>query len=280
MRTPTILVFDSGLGGLSVFGDVAKARPDARFVYAADNAGFPYGHLDEAALVARVLAVMGRLIERQEPDLIVVACNTASTIALPALRAHFSVPFVGTVPAIKPAAERSLTRHFAVLGTLGTVKREYTQELIRQFAQDCAVTLVGAPRLAGLAEAILRGEEVADEALASELAPCFVPRDGRAVDTIVLACTHYPLILDRLEPVAIHPVVWIDPAPAIARRVSQLLPPIPSLPTGRPVEAKAVFTGQQGLSLGLAYALAERGLPIVEMEPMPLDLTSGAPLAM
>ena len=130
VHPPTILVFDSGLGGLTVFSEIAKARPDARFVYAADDAGFPYGRLSETALVARVLdgdgAAAGPVCA---PDLVVVACNTASTLVLPSLRARFAIPFVGTVPAIKPAAERSLTRHVAVLATPGTVKRDYTQEL-------------------------------------------------------------------------------------------------------------------------------------------------------
>ena len=154
---PTVLVFDSGLGGLTVFREAVKARPDARFVYAADDAAFPYGRFDEASLVTRILTVMERLISRHAPDLVVVACNTASTIALPALRARFAVPFVGTVPAVKPAAEASQSRLISVLGTPGTVKREYTAALIREFAAGCDVTLVGAPRLAALAEAALRG---------------------------------------------------------------------------------------------------------------------------
>ena len=102
---PTILVFDSGLGGLTVFSEVLKIRPDARYVYAADDAGFPYGRLAETVLAERVVAVMERLIELHDPDIAVVACNTASTLVLPYLRARFSIPFVGTVPAIKPAAQ-------------------------------------------------------------------------------------------------------------------------------------------------------------------------------
>src|SRR5215218_6811357 len=106
-RAPTILVFDSGLGGLTVLSELQKARPDARFVYGADDAGFPYGGLDEGTLVTRVLAVMERLLVRHAPDLVVVACNTASTLLLPHLRQRFDNPFVGTVPAIKPAAALS-----------------------------------------------------------------------------------------------------------------------------------------------------------------------------
>ena len=146
----TILVFDSGLGGLTVYREVAAARPDADFVYVADDAAFPYGALAEPALVARVVGLMGELIAAHRPDLVVIACNTASTIVLPALRKKFAVPFVGTVPAIKPACAASVTKRVSVLGTEATVKREYTRALIRDYAQGCEVTLVGAKALAGL----------------------------------------------------------------------------------------------------------------------------------
>ena len=144
----TILVFDSGLGGLTVFREVVKARPDARYVYVADDAFFPYNGRAEAELVARVGALMGELIETHRPDLIVIACNTASTLVLPHLRTRFSVPFVGTVPAIKPACAGSRTKRVSVLGTEATVGREYTRALIRDFANGSDVKLVGSARLA------------------------------------------------------------------------------------------------------------------------------------
>ena len=143
---PTILVFDSGLGGLTVFREVLKARPDARYVYVADDAFFPYGDHGETELVARVVALTGELIEAHRPDLIVIACNTASTLVLPHLRARFSVPFVGTVPAIKPACAQSITKRVTVLGTEATVSREYTRALIRDFANGADVALVGSAR--------------------------------------------------------------------------------------------------------------------------------------
>lgn len=225
---PTILVFDSGLGGLTVFREVARAQPDARYVYVADDAFFPYGEQPEGALVERVVALMGDLIAAHRPALIVIACNTASTIVLPHLRERYGVPFVGTVPAIKPACAQSQTRRVSVLGTKATVQREYTHALIRDFAQGCAVTLVGSPELASLAEAALSGTAVRDDAISAEIAPCFTgDADDPAArtDTVVLACTHYPLLLDRLKRLAPWPVDWIDPAPAIARRVSDLLGP-------------------------------------------------------
>jgi glutamate racemase len=222
---PAILVFDSGLGGLTVFREVAAARPDARYIYAADDAFFPYGRHGETRLVERVLAVIGELILSQRPDLVVIACNTASTLVLPQLRARFQIPIVGTVPAIKPACASSKSKLVSVLGTEATVAREYTRSLITEYAQGCAVTLVGSRRLAVLAEATLNGEEVSDADIAEEIKPCFVEKDGARTDTIALACTHYPILLDRLKALAPWPVDWIDPAPAIARRVAELLGP-------------------------------------------------------
>ncbi|WP_398477632.1 glutamate racemase [Tardiphaga sp.] len=222
---PTILVFDSGLGGLTVQREIAKARPDARYVYVADDAFFPYGQHSEQALIERVVPLMGELIGTHRPDMVVIACNTASTIVLSHLRAAYSVPFVGTVPAIKPACAGSVTKRVSVLGTSGTVKREYTQTLIREFGGGCIVTLVGSTNLASLAESALSGGSgVSDADLFAEIAPCFVQdASGARTDTVVLACTHYPLLLAELTRLAPWPVAWIDPAPAIARRVVGLI---------------------------------------------------------
>jgi glutamate racemase len=224
----TILVFDSGLGGLTVLREIVGARPDARYVYVADDAFFPYGHHSEEQLIARVVPLIGDLIDAHAPDLVVIACNTASTLVLSHLRAAYRVPFVGTVPAIKPACARSKTKRVSVLGTSGTVKREYTQALIRDFAQGCKVTLVGSGNLATLGEAALNGGGVSDDDISAEIAPCFVADaddDSVRTDTVVLACTHFPLLMDRLVRLARWPVDWIDPAPAIARRVANLLGP-------------------------------------------------------
>jgi len=223
---PTILVFDSGLGGLTVLREIVGARPDAHYVYVADDAFFPYGHHGEHQIIARVVPLIGELIAAHAPDLVVIACNTASTLVMAHLRAEYKVSFVGTVPAIKPACASSKTKRVSVLGTRGTVKREYTKALIRDFAQGCEVTLVGSAQLASLAEAALNGVEVNDLKISAELAPCFVgegKNDLARTDTIVLACTHYPLLMDRFSRLAPWPVDWIDPAPAIARRVADLL---------------------------------------------------------
>lgn len=255
---PTVLVFDSGVGGLTVFREIARARPEANYVYVADDALFPYGAIEERRLTARIVDLMGELIGTHAPDLVVIACNTASTIALPALRARFDLPFVGTVPAIKPACAASVTKRVSVLGTEATVQREYTRALVEQYGAGCAVTLVGSGKLAALAERELAGAPVDDAELRAEIAPCFVAEDGERTDTVVLACTHYPLLLARLECVAPWPVRWLDPAPAIARRVVDLVgPPIEGRP---PSAARAVFTSGRAPSPALAAALTLHGL--------------------
>ena len=176
---PTILVFDSGLGGLTVLREIVAARPDAHYVYVADDAFFPYGHHSEDQIIARVVPLIGELIAAHAPDLVVIACNTASTLVMSHLRSEYKVPFVGTVPAIKPACMSSKTKRVSVLGTKGTVQREYTKALIRDFAQGCEVTLVGSADLASLAEAALSGREVRDPEILAELAPCFVGEERR-----------------------------------------------------------------------------------------------------
>ena len=253
----TILVFDSGLGGLTVHREVAAARPDARYIYVADDAFFPYNGHSEAALVDRIVPLMGTLLETHRPDLVVIACNTASTLVLPHLRARFATPFVGTVPAIKPACAVSVSKRVSVLGTEATVAREYTRALIRDFANGADVTLVGSARLAALAEAELNGTPAEDAAIAAEISPCFIDRDGRRTDTVVLACTHYPLLLERLARLSPWPVTFLDPAPAIARRVLDLAGPPGSQ---APPPAQFVFTSGKPPSPALTAALARFGI--------------------
>jgi glutamate racemase len=249
---PTILVFDSGLGGLTVFREIAAARPDARYVYLADDARFPYGRIPESELIPRVLDVVGAAIADHAPSLVVVACNTASTLALSDLRAEFHVPFVGTVPAIKPACAASRSKLVSVLGTEATVAREYTRRLIQDFAHDCTVSLVGSARLAAFAEAELNGTPASDAEIAAEIAPCFIEDGGRRTDTVALACTHYPLLATRLAALAPWPVGWIDPAPAIARRVVDLIGPPAGPPNG---PARMLFTSGRPPSARLTDAL-------------------------
>ncbi len=218
-----ILVFDSGLGGLTVARALrAAGRGRVAIDYAADTAGFPYGDWEEDALRAHIVSLMGRLIDAARPDVVVVACNTASVISLAALRAEYDMPFVGTVPAIKPAAKLTRTGVIGVLATPGTVKREYTTALIHTYAFHCEVVLHGAAGLARMAEDKLAGRPVDPEALRREIAPAFVERKGRATDVVVLGCTHYPLLREEMERVAPWPVTFVDPSAAIARRALEV----------------------------------------------------------
>ncbi len=220
----TILLFDSGIGGLTVLREARVLMPDSRFVYVADDAAFPYGAWEEPALNAHILDLFGRLLETHKPAISVIACNTASTLVIDALRRAFpGHPFVGTVPAIKPAAERTRSGLVSVLATPGTVKRQYTRDLIRDWGQKVHVRLVGSDRLAGLAETYMRDGFVDEDAVKTEIAPCFVEQDGRRTDIVVLACTHYPFLVNRMRKTAPWPVDWLDPAEAIARRALSLM---------------------------------------------------------
>ena len=253
-----ILLFDSGVGGLSVLAEVRQALPQAPIVYVADNGGFPYGTKTEAEIAARVPALLGRLAERYRPRLIVIACNTASTIALASVRAALDLPIVGTVPAIKPAAEQSKSRVIGVLGTDATVRQPYVDDLSEKFASDCLVLRHGSAALVQLAEASLRGEATPDQAYADALAGLIDQEGGERMDIVVLACTHFPLVADRLARVADHPLTFVDGAKGIARRTASLMRDQhwPDTPT----PGLAVFTAPIALSEGLRASLARFGL--------------------
>ena len=260
---PKILVFDSGLGGLTVLAQIRLLRPDAACVYGADDAVFPYGRLEDADLVARVDAVVAALIVQHRPDIVVIACHTASTLVLPGLRAAWpNIPFVGTVPAIKPGAQLSHSGMISVLATPGTVARDYTHALVREFAGHCQVNLVGSARLASLAEQHMKGAAINQKAVLAEIAPAFVRSGDKRTDVIVLACTHYPLLLPLLEMLAPWKVEWIDPAPAIARRADEVLRQHLGRPPGAALAGLhlAQFTSGQRPGTGLAQALRLQGL--------------------
>ncbi len=218
-----VLVLDSGIGGLSVVREIKRILPDAGLLYLADCAAFPYGDWDGDALRDHICDLVRSVAHIWQPSAVVIACNTASTLVLQRLRSFLTVPVVGTVPAVKPAAERTRTGVFAVLATPGTVKRDYTQALISEFAPKHHVALVGAAGLAGLAEDKLAGRSVDLDRLRQEIAPCFVKRDGKQTDTVVLGCTHFPFLQEEMEQIAPWPVNWIDPSSAIASRLSHVL---------------------------------------------------------
>lgn len=217
-----LLVFDSGVGGLSVLGAIRALLPAAPFVYAADSAGYPYGTKRPAEIEARVPALLGRLAERFDPELIVIACNTASTIALDAVRAALDLPVVGTVPAIKPAAALSKTRTIGVLGTEATVRQPYVDRLSAEFAADCTVLRHGSAELVDFAEARLRGESGEPGVCARALDGLFAQPGGERIDTIVLACTHFPLVEAELAAAAPPRVAFVDGKEGIARRTAWL----------------------------------------------------------
>ena len=248
MTAPTselkpVLVFDSGIGGLTVLREARVLMPERGFIYVADDAGFPYGGWEEQALKERVIGLFARLLEEYDPEVCIIACNTAFTLVGADLRATFpQMRFVGTVPAIKPAAERTRSGLVSVLATPGTVKRAYTRDLIQSFASQCHVRLVGSVNLATLAETYMRDGFVDEEAVRSEIAPCFLEQDGRRTDIVVLACTHYPFLVNRMRKTAPWPVDWIDPAEAIARRALSLLPKQDGVPVPSEGEDIAIFT--------------------------------------
>jgi glutamate racemase len=252
-----ILFFDSGVGGLSVLEPARALLPTAPIVYAADSAGFPYGTKTEAELASRVPALLGRLVERYRPRLAVIACNTASTIALDHVRAALDIPVVGTVPAIKPAAEMSKTRVIGVLGTEATVRQPYVDNLAREFAADCTIVRHGSAELVVLAEAKLAGEAVDQAAIDAAVQPL---RDTAELDTVVLACTHFPLLAEELAR-ALSGVALIDGGPGIARRIAWLTRGQPWLDQAPP--GIAVFTGGHP-SGSLMASLARFGLTEVE----------------
>ncbi len=218
-----ILVFDSGVGGLSVLQPIRALLPRAPFVYVADNAGYPYGTKTSRQIETRVPALLGRLAERFDPELIVIACNTASTIALDAVRAALDLPVVGTVPAIKPAALRSKSRAIGVLGTPATVVQPYVDRLAEEFATDCLVLRHGSAALVDLAEAKLRGESRRPEEYGEVLDGLLGQPGGERIDTVVLACTHFPLVEAELQAAAPRPLAFVDGKEGIARRVAHLL---------------------------------------------------------
>jgi len=250
-----LLFFDSGVGGLSVLAPTRALLPNAPIVYAADSAGFPYGPRSEAEIAARVPALLGRLVERFRPRLAVIACNTASTIALDVVRAALDLPVVGTVPAIKPAAELSRTRVIGVLGTAATVRQPYVDDLAARFASDCTVLRHGSAELVALAEAKLIGGPVAIDAVSAAVRPLLDQPGAERMDVVVLACTHFPLLADELA-VTMPGVTFVDGGPGIARRIAHVTrdQPWPSTPT----PGIAVFTAAPPASL--AASLARYGL--------------------
>lgn len=255
----SILIFDSGIGGLTILREVRVALPGRRIVYVGDDAGFPYGEWDEQRLIPRVVDIFERCVESYLPELAIVACNTASTLIMPALRERFDIPIVGTVPPIKPAAARTASGLVSVLATPGTVKRRMIKELVAEHAGEAEIKLVGSTGLARLAEELMQSRSIDEEKLSCELAPCFVERDGRRTDIVVLGCTHYPFLVHEMRSLAPWPVDWIEPAEAIARRALSLIGPTPPADPRETLSDVALMTAGSPPP-GLARLLAGFGL--------------------
>jgi glutamate racemase len=232
-----LLVFDSGIGGLGVVREIRRLQPDANITYLADNGFFPYGEKPDAILLPHIIGFIGRAIEKFSPSAVVIACNTASTIALGPLRAAYATPFVGCVPPIKPAAAASKAKHIGVLATAATVRRAYLSELIEKFALGFVIHSLGTPTLAELAEQKFRGMAVDP---ADAIAPLFAQPGAEAIDAIALGCTHYTFLLPEFE--ALYPdIAWFDPALPVARQTFTVTQPL--TPTSAAQEDTAYFTG-------------------------------------
>jgi glutamate racemase len=233
-----VLVFDSGVGGLSVL-DSLRASPHALVLdYFADNAWLPYGLKPDAALRARVPALLEHVAGQWGPDAVVLACNTASTIVLPDLRARLTMPVIGVVPPIKPAAAQTATGTIGLLATPATVRRPYTEELIARFASDKRVVRFGSAALVQAAERKLRGGSVDNEAVLEAIAGLFGAEGGGEIDVVALACTHFPLLATELAGASPRVVTWLDSGAAIARRAVEVLAP----DHGTPRFERAAFT--------------------------------------
>lgn len=216
-QQPKVLIFDSGVGGLSVYKEIEARLPQLDYYYLFDNAAYPYGELERQTLIERVNQLVSLMVEKHKIDLVIIACNTASTIVLPSLRSLLTTPVVGVVPAIKPASNLA-NKAVGLIATPATVKREYTQELIKDFSQNKPVELLGVTRLVDIAEEKLRGHPVSLKEMSQLLAPI-----ANKIDVAVLGCTHFPLIKEEIQIVLGEKVQLVDSGEAIARRVQELL---------------------------------------------------------
>lgn len=261
-----VLVFDSGIGGLSVLDAIAAADAALELDYCADNAWLPYGLKSDAALRERVPMLLARLVAQWGPDAVVVACNTASTLALDAVRAALDVPVVGVVPPIKPAAALTRTGTIGLLATPATVRRPYTNDLIAQFAAGVRVVRHGSAALVDAAERKLRGDAVPATAIADAVAGLFETPGGADIDVVALACTHFPLLAEELAAAAPRACVWLDSGEAIARRVRHVL----IAEQGRARARRVGFTDPTA-ARGLASALTARAFgAFASIGPRPL----------
>lgn len=255
------LVFDSGVGGLTIADELRRAAPDWVVDYAADSGFFPYGVKTDEELRERLPRLCATLVEVARPDVLVIACNTASTLSLADIRAVVKAPVVGTVPAIKPAAEQTKTGVIGILATPGTVRRAYLDDLERQFAQGVTVIRRGSAGLVDIAERAIRGQAVDQEQVASAVKPLFDPPHGREIDIVVLACTHFPLIRDAIAAACPPGVRLIDTGEPVARQAMRVVSPSPR-PAG---PAIAYVTGGAANRAAMAPAFSRFGYEAIQV---------------
>jgi glutamate racemase len=255
------LVFDSGVGGLTIAAELCKAAPEWVVDYAADSGFFPYGVKTDEELRARLPSLCAALVDVAKPDVLVIACNTASTLSLADIRERVVVPVVGTVPAIKPAAEQTKSGVIGILATPGTVRRAYLDDLEHKFASGVRVIRRGTAGLVDIAERAVRGQEVDQEQVAYAVKPMFDPPDGPRIDIVVLACTHFPLIRDAIAAACPPGVRLIDTGEAVARQVIRVAPHTPR-PLG---DAVAYVTGGAANRAAMQPALARFGFHAIEV---------------
>lgn len=211
-------IFDSGVGGLSVFREIVRILPEEKYIYWSDNAHCPYGEKSRDYIIDRARAVTSFLME-QGADIIVVACNTATAAAISTLREEFPIPFIGMEPAVKPAAQATRSGVVGVLATAGTLKATKYIDTRAKWARNVKIVEhIGQ----GFVELVEKGNVSGPEA-ESIVEKSVRPLIEAGADTIVLGCTHYPFLTETIMKAAGTPVTLIDPAPAVAKHLMEVM---------------------------------------------------------
>jgi glutamate racemase len=260
-------VFDSGVGGFSILKSIQEELPNEEFFYLCDQKNFPYGTKDQGYLKEIVTDACVRFFAVAKFDILVIACNSATTVALSSVRDALTCPVVGVVPAVKPAAALSKAGHIGILSTKVTSGGPYLKNLVENFAVNCRITEIGSSALVEIAERKIREQSFDIEVIRSELSPFFSDRSHK-VDTIVLGCTHFPLLMDELKLCAEWPVQWVDSGTAVAKRVRQI-----SLEIGQMIsENPLAGSSNQGFTTGNLNSLwLPKGIPYYVKETLKLE---------
>ena len=221
--TLKIAILDSGAGALPIFERLQQGQPHIPLIWICDNRARPYGNKPESTLKARVLKLIQQTQEKHHLSLIVIACNTASTVVLDYIRSHVTVPVVGVVPALKPAASITKNNRIGLLATPATINRPYIDDLIGKYAPHCQVIRWGSTELVNLAEDKLLGLKPDLSKIKEIIKPLLTTKGGEP-DTIVLGCTHFPLLISEFKAVTSDEISWVDSCDAIYQRILSLRP--------------------------------------------------------